>query len=221
MRNGSRGSVVVMKISLFVDVADPWSYIATTRVERAAGTFTLVAHEPMELLYRAFPGPRRDDSGTPLADAEVPYDINQVRNAAQVSGLELNIDDAVVSDSFDALRLLTWAEAAGTQEMQRELLHELWRAHFLEGADIADHLVLSTRAGVAGYDMDEVDEFLTSDTGIDEVEIQAHTIAHVGFKNAPVIVVENRWVIPQLETQDGYLQALHRIREEIRAEERE
>lgn len=204
-----------MKIALFVDVADPWSYVAATRLERAAGAFTIATGVSTELSFRAFPGDRRHDSGTPVAEAPLHYDQDAVVAAARIGGIDLNVEDGVVSDSYDAHRLLTWAEATADTETQHSLLDELWRAHFLEGADIADHLVLATRAGLVGLDIEAAENFLAGEELTDEVDLQLHTISHAGFERPPVVVVENRWAIPDVETQDGYVQALQQIQQEI------
>ena len=58
--------------------------------------------------------------------------------------------------------MLTWAGEAGPG-VQRDLAHQLWRAHFLEGADIADPLVLSTRAALVGLDLETAEALLASD----------------------------------------------------------
>lgn len=205
-----------VKVSAFIDIADPWSYIAATRLHRAAATVTIVTGEAIEVRYRAFPRPRRHDGGTPIAEAQdLGYDIAAVVSAARKTGIDLNMEDAVVSDSFDALRLMTWAEGHGGAQAQAELVRELWRAHFLEGADIGDHFVLATRAGLVGFNIERVEEFLAGSDLTDDVALQAQAVMQAGLEHPPAVVVESQWAIPDVETQDGYVQALHRIHREI------
>ncbi|MGI8536109.1 MAG: DsbA family protein [Mycobacteriales bacterium] len=73
--------------------------------------------------------------------------FDQVRAAARADGIELDFDVAVQANTFDAHRLLTWAEATGGPGAQRDLAHELWRAHFAEGADVGDNDTLAVAGG--------------------------------------------------------------------------
>ena len=43
-----------MKVLIFADITDPWSYIGATRFERAAAMFSILTGEPIEFTLRAF-----------------------------------------------------------------------------------------------------------------------------------------------------------------------
>ena len=112
-----------VRATLFVDVTDPWSYIGATRFSRAAATYTILTGEPVAITLRAhLVEPEVVSAGRPLmaALAERLGGTDQaellniwVRGAARITGIDLNFEDAVEANSFDAWRLLTWADEAG------------------------------------------------------------------------------------------------------------
>ena len=197
-----------MKALLFADVVDPWSYIGATRFERAAATFTIVTGEPVDISYRAR-----------LCEPAEPKGAEQelVTAAAKITGIDFNFAEIAPADSFDAWRMLTWAEDAGPG-VQRDLVHQLWRAHFLEGADIADHLVLSTRAALVGLELETAEALLASEEYDDAVRTQDETARTLGITQLPHVVVETTWTLAGVQSQNDYVQALRQIHDEWTAE---
>ncbi len=216
-----------VKATVFCDVTDPWSYVGATRFERAAGMFTILVGEPVEVAFRArLLDPDAPSSGRPLREVqaerlggEEKVDLvdAQVTAAARISGIELNLVEAVEANSLDAWRLLTWADEAAPGA-QRELIHQLWRAHLLEGADVADPLVLASRAALVGLDLETADALLASDEYADAVRTQDETARSLGITQLPYVVVEHRWTLAGPQSQDDYVQALHQIHQEWRSD---
>jgi predicted DsbA family dithiol-disulfide isomerase len=193
-----------MDAIVFADITDPWAYVGATRFERAAATFTIISGEPVEIVLRA----ALQDIEVAPGDAEV---LNaRVTAAALKSGIDLNFDDLIPASSFDAWRLLTWASEFGSVT-QRDLAHELWRAHFLEGVDIADPFALASRAALAGLDLETAEALLASGEYADQVNAQSAAAFDVGVRHLPHVVVNASWTLPGIQTQNDYVQALHRI----------
>ena len=193
-----------MEAIVFADVIDPWAYVGATRFERAAATFTIISGEPVDIVLRA----SLQSSAEAAADPEF---LNaRVTAAALKSGIDLNFADLVPAESFDAWRLLTWAAEFGPAT-QRDLAHQLWRAHFLEGADVGDPMVLAARAALVGLDLETAEALLASNEYGDAVRAQADAAQAVGVTNLPHVVVDNRWALAGIRTQNEYVQALHRI----------
>lgn len=215
-----------MKATLFVDVTDPWSFIGATRFTRAAATYTILTGEPVRTTLRAhLLEPDVVSEGRPLmsalaerlggADKAELMNI-RVTGAARITGIDLNFEEAVEANSFDAWRLLTWADEAGPG-VQYDLAQQLWRAHLLEGADIADHLVLATRAALVGLDLETAEALLASTEYADAVHAQ-HAASleigalDVGFDQLPAIVVDDEWSLSGVHSQHDYVQALEKVR---------
>ncbi len=183
-----------MKALVFCDITDPWSYLGATRFERAAATYTILSGEQLEITYRA------------ATTAQV-IDDDEAIAAARISGIELNLEDRVPADTADAWRLITWAAESG-DATQRDLMHQLWRAHFLEGADIADHLVLASRAALVGLDLDTAEALLASTELDQQVKRQLETADGLGVTTLPFVVIDGDRTLAGLMSQDDYVQVL-------------
>ena len=121
------------------------------------------------------------------------------------------------ANSLDAWRLLVWAEedSAGAQQ---DLAQQLWRAHFLEGADLGDPLVLASRAALVGLDLGAADALLASDDYADAVHRQDETARSLSIKQLPLVVVESRWTLAGAQSQDDYVQGLRQMYTQWREE---
>ncbi len=186
-----------MKAVMFCDVTDVWSYLGATRFERAAASFSILTGEPVEISYRA-------------ARPAAPADPEQAVAAARISGIDLNLEDRVPAETADAWRLLTWA-AETADATQRDLLHQLWRAHFLEGADVGDHLALASRAALVGLDLETAEALLASTEYEAEVQRQIDTAAELAFVDLPFVVIDGDRTLSGLMSQNDYVQALGSI----------
>lgn len=213
---------------MFADVTDPWAYIGSTRFERAAAMFSILTGEPIELTYRAHQvEPDEPSDGRLLLDAmqerlgdpaKVELVNAQVTAAAKITGIDLNFEEAVRANSFDAWRLLTWADETGPG-VQRDLLHQLWRAHFLEGGDIGDEFTLATRAALVGLDLETAEALLASSEYADEVRTQVATGESLAIAQLPYVVVEQRWTLAGIQSQNDYVQALSQMYAEWKSDD--
>lgn len=211
---------------MFCDLTDPWSFLGATRFERSSGMFEILTGEPVQIGLRSrLLHADHPDRGRPwlealagrLGDAEAAREsAEQVTAAARISGIELNLEEALECTGFDAARLLAWA-ADIEPGVQTELAHQIWRAHLLEGADIDEPFVLASRAALVGLDLETADALLASDEYGDAVRAQDETARSIGVRQVPHVVVEHRWMLAGTQSQDDYLQALHQIHGEWKA----
>lgn len=187
-----------MQVLVFIDVTDPWAFIGVTRLERASATFTLMHGEEIVLGLRS----------VQLGATSAPDD--EVREAARMSGIDMNLEDVTPADTFDAHRLLAWAGQTD-HAVQQNLAHQLWKAYWLESADIGDPLVLGSRAALAGLDLDTAEDVLSGNQYADEVHAQNRAAADLSITHLPVLMVEAQWRLDGLQSQDDYVQALERL----------
>lgn len=214
-----------MRVLIFSDVVCPWCYLGVIRFERAAALHTILTGEPVEISLRAFQlDPDAPAEAVPTLDyyeqkfgsrERADAMVDRVVAAGKITGIDFNFTEAVRGNTFDAHRLLTWAEAEGPG-IQRELAQELYRAYFLEGADISDHDTLAARAGIVGLDIDRADEILASDHFADEVRLQLDAAQASGITSVPTIIVNGQFAIEGAQSQDDYVQALGNIAAQLR-----
>ncbi|HEX6872870.1 MAG TPA: DsbA family oxidoreductase, partial [Micromonosporaceae bacterium] len=176
-----------MEIEIFADVVCPWCYLGKRRLENALAAVdadVVLRWRPLQL------DPNLPYQGQPLlpwlaarfggAD-RARQAMTQVTAAARADGLVLDFDRALIANTFDAHRLIWFADqpqavvfGAGP-DTQMELVEALHRAHLTDGRDISTIEVLASVAASVGLDPDRLGRLLRSTEGVADVRGQ---IAH-------------------------------------------
>jgi predicted DsbA family dithiol-disulfide isomerase len=113
-----------------------------------------------------------------------------------------------IYNTFDAHRLLHWAQEEGRQQA---LKHALFRAYFTEGEDVGSHEVLTRLAGEAGLSTDEARAILSSDTYAAEVRAQEQFYIGNGINSVPAVIVNDRHLISGGQPVEVFEDALKQI----------
>ncbi len=132
-----------------------------------------------------------------------------VRARAAEVGFAFNQSAASrVYNTFDAHRLLHWAE---TQGRQLELKHALFKANFTDDANVADHAVLAQVAASVGLDAEAAREVLASGRYATEVRAAEQSWQSQGIHAVPCIVIDGEWMIQGGQPPEAFEQALREI----------
>ena len=113
-----------------------------------------------------------------------------------------------VYNTFDAHRLLHWAEEKG---LQPQLKHALFKAYFTDGQDPSNHEVLVRVAGEVGLNADEARELLASDRFAQEVREREQLYLQNGIHSVPAIIINERHLIQGGQPVEVFEQALRQI----------
>ncbi|PUA16525.1 DsbA family oxidoreductase [Glaciimonas sp. PCH181] len=209
-----------MKIDFVSDVSCPWCVIglnslqeALTRVE---GDITADIHfQPFEL-NPDMPA-EGEDIGEHLAKkyGSTPEQRAQssemIRERGAQGGFTFNFDKrSRIYNTFDAHRLLHWAEAEGKQLALKRALFE---AYFTEGKNPGDHQVLIAVAESVGLNGDSARELLASDKFATEVKQQEHLYLDNGIHSVPAVIINDRHLIQGGQPADEFERALRKIAE--------
>lgn len=117
-------------------------------------------------------------------------------------------DDSRIWNTFDAHRLLHWAEGEGRQ---RELKKALLAAHFTDGRNPSDRATLVEIAREAGLDADRAAEVLASDQFAAEVRERQAFYHQAGVNAVPAVIVEDRFLISGGQPASVYVETLREI----------
>lgn len=206
-----------MKVEIWSDVMCPFCYIGKRHFEKALEGFP--EHDKIEVEWKSFqlnptmktePGKNinqylAENKGWTLEQA---HQANQhVTRMAKEAGLEYNMDQAVVANSFDAHRLVQLAKKAGKGDAMEE---RLFRAYFTEGKNIADHATLVQLAADAGLEKGPVEKTLASRDFTEEVEQDIYEARQINVRGVPYFVFNDRYAASgaqPAETFAGALQA--------------
>ncbi len=191
-----------VRIDFVSDVSCPWCVIGLKSLEQALSTLqdTVAAEihfQPFELNVNM--GPEGQDIGEHIAEkyGSTPEQMAQSREAIRARGESLGFTFSMdkrgrIYNTFDAHRLLHWAELAGRQ---RELKMALFDAYFTQGQDPSSHEVLVKAADDAGLDPDTARDLLTSGKYADEVRAREQFYQQNGISSVPAIIINERHLI--------------------------
>lgn len=220
-----------MRIDIWSDIACPWCYIGLSRFEQALAAFP--HKDSIEVHYRTF----QLDSSLPDRDdrSEVQYLVetkgmpsNQVHQMFETvkahgkdAGLEFNMDDVVVANSWTAHRLLHLAKEHDTdmtghaEQITPKLKRELLAGHFETGLDLSDHEQLVQVAISVGLDESRVREVLTSDEFDDSARADVDQARAFGVSAVPTYVLAQKYALPGAQSVETFSQALQQVWDEL------
>lgn len=207
-----------MKIDIWSDVRCPFCYIGKRKLEKALAQS---AHrDDVEIEWHSFElDPNAEtvlgiDAYDYLADR---YDRNRewsvethdrVARAAAEVGLTFNFDKAVMANSFDAHRLIQMAKIVRTASEVEELL---FKAHFTDGLNIADHDVLIEIGKQCGLSGLEVGMMLKSKDFTDEVRHDEKLAQEIRIKGVPFFVFNGKLAVSGAQEPEVFLETMDKV----------
>lgn len=117
----------------------------------------------------------------------------------------------VQPNTLQAHRLLLYAERAGRQN---ELAEELFRAHFVEGADLTDPETLAAAAARAGLDRAAATAYLAGDEDRGLVERADLEARAAGIQAVPFFIFDRRIGVSGAQEPETLLEAMEQALEE-------
>jgi predicted DsbA family dithiol-disulfide isomerase len=213
-----------MKIDFVSDVSCPWCAIGLQSLETALQR--LGSEVQAELHFQPFElNPQMAPEGEEITEHLVrKYGITaeqaqanreSIRQRGAALGFTFDMDKrARIYNTFDAHRLLHWAEHEGRQ---RELKHALLRAYFTEGQDPSDHGVLARMAAEVGLDAERAKQILASDEFADEVRERERFYLDHGVHAVPSVIINDRHLIQGGQPPEVFEQALRRLAAEAQS----
>jgi predicted DsbA family dithiol-disulfide isomerase len=207
-----------MRIDFVSDVSCPWCVIGLKSLDQAlaklSGEMSVEMHfQPFELN----PGmkPEGQDIFEHITEkyGSTPAQQEQSREAIRQRGEAVGFTFDMgkrgrIYNTFDAHRLLHWAEEQGAQ---RALKEKLFETYFTKGEDPSSHEVLLRVAGEVGLDVDAARQVLESGQYADEVRQLEYYWQRAGIRSVPAIVINQRHLISGGQPPEVFEQALRQI----------
>ena len=113
-----------------------------------------------------------------------------------------------IYNTFDAHRLLSWAEQEGRQ---RELKEALFSAYFTHCEDPSNHEVLLRAVGHAGLDREVAARILNSNEFAEEVREREQFFQRAGIRSVPAVIVNQKHLISGGQPPEVFERALREI----------
>jgi len=193
---------VPLRIDFVSDVSCPWCAVGLASLQHALakldGEVSAEIHFTEHL---------RRKYGSSAEQIDANREAIRARGAAL--GFTFNMDRrSRVYNTFDAHRLLHWAELEGRQLVLKQIL---LRAYFTDGEDVSSHDTLARLAVEAGLDGERARQLLESDEFADEVRAQEQFFMSRGIHSVPATIVNGQHLISGGQPPEAFEQALRQI----------
>ncbi|ELX10673.1 DSBA oxidoreductase [Janthinobacterium sp. HH01] len=207
-----------LKIDFVSDVSCPWCAIGLKSLDQALANIgdeaaVSMHFQPFELNPNM--GPEGQDIVEHLSEkyGSTPSQQEQAREMIRARGAEVGFDFAMgkrsrIYNTFDAHRLLHWAELEGKQ---KELKEALFGAYFTKGDDPSSHQVLLRVVGEVGLDVDAATEVLQANRYADEVREREQFFQRHGINSVPAVIINERHLISGGQPAAVFEKALREI----------
>lgn len=215
----------VLKIDFVSDVSCPWCVIGLKALDQALARvqtdITAELHfQPFEL------NPQMSAEGQEITEhltqkyritaAQADSNRENIRLRGAELGFKFSRADepgggrSRVYNTFDAHRLLHWAETVSLQK-QRALKEALFKAYFTDGQSPGSHDVLMRLATDVGLDAAQAQAVLASNAYADEVREREQFYLNQGIHSVPAVIINDRQLISGGQPVELFEQALRNI----------
>jgi predicted DsbA family dithiol-disulfide isomerase len=207
-----------LKIDFVSDVSCPWCVIGLKSLEQALGQLGSevsadIHFQPFELNPQM--APEGEDIVEHIAKkyGSTPEQMAASREGIRARGAELGFTFNMekrgrIYNTFDAHRLLHWAEQEGRQI---ELKRALFEAYFTDGRNPSDHEVLIDVATRVGLDAQQARDILASDRYAADVRQREQLFGQLGIRAVPSVIVNDKYLIQGGQPVEVFEQALRKI----------
>ena len=209
---------VPVRIDFVSDVSCPWCAVGLASLQQALakleGEVQAEIHfQPFELNPQM--APEGEDVGEHIAkkygmsQAQLAQNQEGLRQRGAAVGFTFNLDARQrIYNTFDAHRLLHWAELEGKDLALKQIL---LRAYFTDGDDVSAHETLVRLAEEAGLDATRARDILAGDAYADEVRAQERFFMDRGIHSVPATIINGQHLISGGQPPEAFEQALRQI----------
>ena len=206
-----------LRLDIISDVVCPWCIVGFKRLESVFSDFPDVEFDvhwhPFEL------NPQMAAEGENLkehikgkygtTDEESAVSREKLRAFGAEYDFAFNYaDDMRMYNTFDAHRLLYWAQ---TQGKQHELKLALFEAFFSRRENIGDRSVLVDVAVSVGLNRDQAKAVLEEDQYHNEVRGEEQFWQKNGIQGVPAVVFEKKYLVTGAHSPEGYKEVVGKL----------
>jgi len=210
-------------IDVISDVVCPWCYIGRRRLGEALRLVAadlpqfrpVVSWHPFQLNPDL---PREGISRRAYLDAKfgggrrTADRYERVRAVGKSVGIDFAFDRIERQpNTFDAHRLISWAQAQGSAE---DVVERLFRAFFLEGRPIGDRGVLAAIAGEAGFPAEAARDYLATDQGVDAIGGMDRRVRELGVSGVPFFIFDGKVAVSGAQEAAVLVDAMREARKQ-------
>ena len=210
-----------MKIDFVSDIACPWCAVGLGALEQALEELQNevkadIHFQPFEL------NPHMPEGGEDLvehlgkkygstAEQQAQMYQNIKARGAEVGFAFHPTGRGRIFNTFDAHRLLHWAEVEGQEGDQLRLKKAFLQAYQGQGEVIESHEVLLNIVQILGMDVETARAILESDTYAEEVRAKENFYTSAGIHSVPAVIINDKHLISGGQPAAVFASALRQI----------
>ena len=207
-----------LRIDFVSDISCPWCAIGYKSLEQAlvnlGGEVTVDLHfQPFEL--NPDMGPDGQDIVEHITEKygataeQQAHSREMIRQRGSDVGFVFEMERrGRIYNTFDAHRLLSWAEEQGRQ---RELKLALFDAYFTRCEDPSNHEVLLRAVQSVELDREEAKRILASTEYADDVRTREQFFQRAGVRSVPAVIINQKHLISGGQPPEVFERALREI----------
>ena len=208
-----------LRIDVISDVMCPWCIIGYRQLQKALAQ----TNTPHEVHWHPFElNPKMPAEGQNIREhiaekyGATPEQSAKNRENMTRIGAELGFefryaDDSRMHNTFNTHQLLHWA---GEQGRKEDLKMAFFDAHFTDGRDLSDNIVLADIAGEAGFDRAEALAVLEDQRFARAVREQEAFWTQQGITGVPAVVFNRRHMVTGAQGTENFVNILNQLTKE-------
>jgi predicted DsbA family dithiol-disulfide isomerase len=206
-----------LKIDFISDVSCPWCIIGLRALDQALEHLgeevqAQIHFQPFELNPKMVPEGQEifEHIAEKYGSTREQYQANaeNIRERGAELGFVFKPGERRIYNTFDAHRLLHWAELEGKQQALKEAL---FTTYFSQHADVSSHKVLADVAQKVGLDRVRAEAVLASDQYAAQVRELEELWVTRGVSSVPTIVFNDQYAVTGGQPVDVFVGAIRQI----------
>lgn len=208
-----------MNIKIWADYACPYSYMGETQLmdiikeeglsDKVMIQFLSYQLDPNAPVIPTETMTQHIMAGHEYTEEQTEHLMEKITTMAANVGLDYKLATTQVCSTFDAHRLMEYAQATASQELVIKLNFALFHANFIENLRLSDHNVLLSIAEKCGLDKSGVKAVLESDEYGNQVKAEEQEVdQRKDFDLIPYMVFDNTKVLQGVISQEAMKEAL-------------
>ena len=209
-----------LKIDFVSDISCPWCAIGLSALEQALATLgdevkAELHFQPFELNPQMPPGGQDASEHLTQKYGSTPEQQAQIRATIRQRGADVGfsfnpVGRGRIYNTFDAHRLLLWAEQQGAAQ-QLALKKALLAACHTHGEAMESHAVLLRAVEQSGLDREQAQALLNSDEFAAQVREREAFYTGQGIHSVPAVIINDKHLISGGQPVAVFEQALRQI----------
>lgn len=207
-----------LRIDFVSDIACPWCAVGLASLEQAIDNVKDQAS--VEIHFQPFElNPHMGSEGEDIVEhlthkyriTPEQVAVNQQRIAQRGAEVGFHFNQAGrkrIYNTFDAHRLLHWADVDFGREAQHKLKRTMLEAYFTLGENPSNHEVLLDTVERAGLDRIRAADILSSEEFRNEVRQSQQLYLSRGIQSVPAVIINERYLVQGGQPAEVFEQAL-------------